>query len=103
MIAGADSIDDLAELLHGGRGKLFNRIYAPSTLGSFLRTFRFGHVRHSTRWPPIPCHRVDGVRVSRCRPGTPVLVRMDSAFYGRHEASAGRYPEGDSARQAYSS
>ena len=26
-------------------GRLFTRIYAPSTLGSFLRTFRFGHVR----------------------------------------------------------
>ena len=45
MVAGADSIDDLALLRHGGMGKLFSRIYAPSTLGSFLRAFRFGHVR----------------------------------------------------------
>jgi hypothetical protein len=45
MVAGADSIDDLAVLRHGGMGRLFSRIYAPSTLGSFLRTFRFGHVR----------------------------------------------------------
>ena len=45
MVAGADSIDDLAMLRHGGMGKLFSRIYAPSTLGSFLRSFRFGHVR----------------------------------------------------------
>jgi hypothetical protein len=45
MVVGADSIDDLAVLRHGGMGKLFSRIYAPSTLGSFLRTFRFGHVR----------------------------------------------------------
>ena len=45
MIAGADSIDDLAVLRHGGMAKLFTRIYAPSTLGSFLRMFRFGHVR----------------------------------------------------------
>ena len=45
MVAGADSIDDLAVLRHGGMGRLFTRIYAPSTLGSFLRTFRFGHVR----------------------------------------------------------
>jgi hypothetical protein len=45
MVAGADSIDDLALLRHGGMGKLFTRIYAPSTLGSFLRMFRFGHVR----------------------------------------------------------
>jgi hypothetical protein len=45
MVAGADSIDDLARLRHGGMSRLFSRIYAPSTLGSFLRTFRFGHVR----------------------------------------------------------
>ena len=45
MVAGADSIDDLAVLRHGGMAKLFTRIYAPSTLGSFLRMFRFGHVR----------------------------------------------------------
>lgn len=45
MVAGADSIDDLAVLRHGAMGKLFDRIYAPSTLGSFLRAFTFGHVR----------------------------------------------------------
>jgi hypothetical protein len=45
MVAGADSIDDLALLRHGGMGRLFQAIYAPSTLGSFLREFRFGHVR----------------------------------------------------------
>lgn len=45
MVAGADSIDDLALLRHGGMGRLFARAYAPSTLGSFLRTFTFGHVR----------------------------------------------------------
>jgi Transposase DDE domain group 1 len=45
MVAGADSIDDLAMLRHGGMSRLFSRIYAPSTLGSFLRAFRFGHVR----------------------------------------------------------
>ena len=45
MIAGADSIDDMALLRHGGMGKVFANAYAPSTLGSFLRTFSFGHVR----------------------------------------------------------
>jgi hypothetical protein len=43
--AGADSIDDTALLRHGGMGRLFDRAYAPSTLGSFLRAFAFGHVR----------------------------------------------------------
>ena len=45
MIAGADSIDDMALLRHGAMGTLFDRPYAPSTLGSFLREFRFGQVR----------------------------------------------------------
>lgn len=45
MLAGADSIDDMALLRHGGMKKLFVGTYAPSTLGSFLRSFAFGHVR----------------------------------------------------------
>ncbi|MGH3749636.1 MAG: IS1380 family transposase [Micromonosporaceae bacterium] len=45
MVAGADSIDDMALLRHGGTGRVFARAYAPSTLGSFLRAFTFGHVR----------------------------------------------------------
>src|SRR5664279_6077142 len=45
MVAGGDSIDDMALLRHGAMGKIFDRPYAPSTLGSFLRAFTFGHVR----------------------------------------------------------
>ena len=45
MVAGADSIDDMALLRHGGMSRIFTRAYAPSTLGSFLRAFTFGHVR----------------------------------------------------------
>src|SRR3954454_12220787 len=47
MAAGADSIDDMALLRHGGMGKVFTAAYAPSTLGSFLRSFTFGHVRQA--------------------------------------------------------
>ena len=45
MVAGADSIEDMALLRHGGMRRVFERCYAPSTLGSFLRSFTFGHVR----------------------------------------------------------
>ena len=45
MAAGADSIDDMNIVRHGGMKHLFDRVYAPSTLGSFLRSFAFGHVR----------------------------------------------------------
>ena len=45
MIAGAYSIDDIALLRHGGMKRMITSCYAPSTLGSFLRSFTFGHVR----------------------------------------------------------
>jgi hypothetical protein len=45
MVTGADSITDMAVLRHGGMGRLFKGVRAPSTLGTFLRAFRFGHVR----------------------------------------------------------
>ena len=45
MVAGADSIDDMDLLRHGGMDRLFAGIRAPSTLGTFLRAFTFGHVR----------------------------------------------------------
>jgi hypothetical protein len=45
MVDGADSTDDMALLRHGGMGSVFTGAYAPSTLGSFLRAFAFGHVR----------------------------------------------------------
>jgi hypothetical protein len=45
MVAGADSISDMDLLRHGGMSRLFTGIRAPSTLGTFVRAFRFGHVR----------------------------------------------------------
>ena len=45
MVAGADSIEDMDVLRHGGMGRLFVGVRAPSALGTFLRGFTFGHVR----------------------------------------------------------
>lgn len=46
MVLGADSIDDTAVLRSGRTGRLLGGwIAAPSTLGTFLRAFTFGHVR----------------------------------------------------------
>lgn len=45
MVAGADSIADMDLLRHGGMGRLFTEVRAPTTLGTHLRGFRFGHVR----------------------------------------------------------
>ncbi|SCF97695.1 hypothetical protein GA0115260_105432, partial [Streptomyces sp. MnatMP-M27] len=54
MAAGADSIDDMDRLRHGAMGRLFSRVRAPSTLGSFLRSFTHGHV-NCTPWPAGSC------------------------------------------------
>ena len=45
MVAGADSIDDMDLLRHGGMRRVFDEVRAPSTLGTFVRAFTFGHVR----------------------------------------------------------
>ncbi|MEV2222442.1 IS1380 family transposase [Nocardia vinacea] len=45
MCAGADSIDDIDLLRSGGCKELFDGVYAPSTVGTLLREFTFGHAR----------------------------------------------------------
>jgi hypothetical protein len=50
MLAGADSIDDMDVLRAGSTGLILgHRVMAPSTLGTFLRAFTFGHVRQLDR------------------------------------------------------
>ena len=50
MVLGADSVDD-CDVLRAGRARrlLGGRVAAPSTLGTFLRAFTFGHVRQLDR------------------------------------------------------
>jgi Transposase DDE domain group 1 len=46
MLAGADSIDEMNVLRAGSTGLVLGHaVMAPSTLGTFLRAFTFGHVR----------------------------------------------------------
>jgi hypothetical protein len=50
MVAGADSVDDMDVLRAGSTGLILgHRVMAPSTLGTFLRAFTFGHVRQLDR------------------------------------------------------
>lgn len=93
MVAGADSINDMDLLRHGGMGRLFDEVRAPSTLGTFLRLFTFGHVR-----------QLDAVAaglLARLAAATPVLsavgqvafVDVDDtvrATYGYAKQGAGR-------------
>jgi hypothetical protein len=43
MAASADSIDDLQVIRSGGMKRLFDHVYAPATVGQFLREFTHGH------------------------------------------------------------
>ncbi len=43
MMCGADSIDDANLLRAGGTPRVFDEVYAPSTVGILLREFSFGH------------------------------------------------------------
>jgi hypothetical protein len=45
MAAGADSIDDMDVLRNDAMAQVFAGVRAPSTLGSFLRSFTWGNVR----------------------------------------------------------
>ena len=49
-LAGGDCIDDADALRAGGTGRVLGcTVKAPSTLGTFLRSFRWGHVRQLDR------------------------------------------------------
>ncbi len=50
MVLGADCIEDCDVLRSGQTGAVLgHRVAAPSTLGTFLRAFTFGHVRQLDR------------------------------------------------------
>ncbi len=76
-IAGADSIDDMAILRHGGMNKVFDSAYAPSTLGAFLRSFTFGHVRQLDAVASRLLSRLAGI-------GGDVLLDIDDSINEVH-------------------
>lgn len=50
MLAGGDCIDDVDVLRCGATGTVLgHRVLAPSTVGTFLRAFTFGHTRQLDR------------------------------------------------------
>lgn len=85
MLAGADSIDDMNVLRHGGMGRLFDRAYAPSTLGSFLREFRFGHVRQFDAVASRVLQNVAGAApLLQAGDGERVMVDLDDTIIEVH-------------------
>jgi hypothetical protein len=85
MLAGADSIDDMNLLRHGGMGRLFDRTYAPSTLGSFLREFTFGHVRQLDAVASRVLANLTGAApLLRAGDGKRVMVDLDDTIIEVH-------------------
>ena len=76
-LAGGDCIDD-ADALRAGRTSsvLGCMVKAPSTLGTFLRSFRWGHVRQLDR-----VSRELLVRAAGAGPGDgPLIIDLDSTI-----------------------
>src|SRR5215211_3039578 len=88
MAAGADSIDDMRLLRHGGMGRVFTGGYAPSTLGSFLRSFTFGHVRQldaiADRFLIELAARSPELNAGRSSPGERVVIDVDDTVVEVH-------------------
>jgi Transposase DDE domain group 1 len=92
MIGGADSIDDLGLLRHGAMGALFGGVRAPSTLGSFLRSFTWGNVRQLGKVSRAVLGEL--ARRAPLLPGKDVLVFIDidsqqKRVYGHKKQGAG--------------
>jgi hypothetical protein len=91
MAAGADSIDDLDVLRHGAMPAVFGGMRAPSTLGSFLRSFTWGHARQLEK-----VHRqflAELARRTPLLPGKDVLAFVDidscqKRVFGYHKQGA---------------
>ena len=75
MAAGADSIDDMDLLRDGAMETLFSGVRAPSTLGSHLRSYKWGNVRQLDK-----AHRgltAALARDARLLPGAETLTFID--------------------------
>lgn len=91
LVVGADSISDLDVLRHGGMRRVFTGLRAPTTLGTHLRAYRFGHVR-----------QLDAVasrllaRLAGCRRSWPAPIKSSTWMWmtrsGRPTATTSRAP-----------
>jgi Transposase DDE domain group 1 len=91
MIGGADSIDDMDLLRHGAMPALFGGIRAPSTLGSFLRSFTWGNVLQLGKVSRLLLAEL--ARRAPLLPGADVLAFIDidsqqKRVYGHHKQGA---------------
>ena len=85
MLAGADSIDDLDVLRAGGTERLIGAVRAPSTIGTFLRSFTHGHVLQLGKaHRQLLCRLAVVVPQITGTPGGLVMVDMDDTIREVH-------------------
>jgi hypothetical protein len=90
IVAGGDCIDDADVLRSGSTAEVLgHRVMAPSTLGTFLRAFTFGHVRQLDRLAEAVLTRA---WTAGAGPGgAPMTIDMDSTIsevYGKAKDGA---------------
>ena len=90
IVAGGDSIDDADVLRTGATGAVLpHQVMAPSTLGTFLRSFTFGHVRQLDRVSETVLRRAWAAGAG---PGDePMTMDLDSTVcevHGHHKQGA---------------
>jgi hypothetical protein len=89
MLAGGDSIDDTALLRAGALPDLFDLSRAPSTVGSWLRDFRWHNVR---QLDAVSRELLPGCgRRGPARPTPPMTIDVDSTIvpvFGRSKQGA---------------
>ncbi|MCC3773011.1 IS1380 family transposase [Streptomyces sp. UNOC14_S4] len=90
MCAGADSIDDTDRLRHGAMPACFDGTRAPSTLGTFLRSFTHGHA--------LQLHAVHRKFLAALTGHTPLLPGADRVAFididSTHKRVFGRAKQG---------
>jgi hypothetical protein len=83
ILAGADSIDDCDLLRAGASARVLgHRVMAPSTLGTFLRSFTFGHVRQLDRLCELALARAWAAGAGPG--GQPLVIDVDSTVCQVH-------------------
>jgi hypothetical protein len=91
ILAGGDSIDDTDLLRTGGNQRLFDQVRTPSTIGSWLRAFKWSNVRELDAVSRELLARLWAAGAGPADPTGPLTFDLDSTIlqvYGRGKQGA---------------
>jgi hypothetical protein len=91
ILAGGDSIEDTALLRAGGNQRPFDQVRAPSTIGSWLRAFKWSNVRELDAVSRGLLARLWAAGAGPADPAGPLTFDLDSTImqvYGRGKQGA---------------